>query len=46
MVDILYGDHEGGQRTIGRFAVSEWPRVEGERADVVRYWHVDRSDPR
>lgn len=46
MVDILYGDHEGGQRAIGRFAVSEWPRVEGERADVIRYWNVDRDDPR
>ncbi len=46
IIDILYGDQEGGQRTIARFAVSEWPRVEGERADVVRYWNVDRDDPR
>ena len=46
IVDILYGDREGGQRTIARFTVSEWPRVEGERADVVRYWNVDSDDPR
>jgi hypothetical protein len=46
MVDLLYGDHEGGQRTITRFGVSPWPDVEGERAEVLRYWNVDRDDPR
>ncbi len=45
-VDMLYGDHEGGQRTIARFVVSEWPDVQGERAIVVRYWNIDRDDPR
>ncbi|MBV9915721.1 MAG: hypothetical protein JO153_04395 [Solirubrobacterales bacterium] len=45
-VDLLYGDHEGGQRTITRFSVSPWPDVEGERAEVLRYWNVDREDPR
>jgi hypothetical protein len=54
LVDILYGDHEGGQRTISRFGIT--PRddvedgrgdeVEGRRAEVVRYWNVDREDPR
>ncbi|MGI8413652.1 MAG: hypothetical protein ACR2LV_09275 [Solirubrobacteraceae bacterium] len=54
MIDLLYGDHEGGQRTIARFGIS--PGQEGEedssghddgyRADVVRYWNVDREDPR
>jgi hypothetical protein len=46
MVDLLYGDHEGGQRTITRFGISPWPEVEGERAEVIRYWNVDRDDPR
>jgi hypothetical protein len=46
MIDILYGDHEGGQRAIARFSVSDWPHVEGKRADVVRYWNVDGDDPR
>ncbi len=30
LVDILYGDHEDGQRTIGRFGISPWDEVEGE----------------
>ncbi len=46
MVDLLYGDHEGGQRTITRFAIGEGPDVEGRRAEVLRYWNVDRVDPR
>lgn len=46
MIDLLYGDHEGGQRTITRFGISDWPDVEGERAEVLRYWNIDRDDPR
>jgi hypothetical protein len=46
MVDLMYGDHEGGQRTIARFTISPWEDFDGERADVVRYWNVDRDDPR
>ncbi len=46
MVDILYGDHEGGQRTITRFAISDWEGVEGERVQALRHWNVDRADPR
>ncbi len=52
-VDLLYGDHEGGQRTIVRFLISPWPEDEpederpvGRRAYVIRYWNVDRDDPR
>jgi hypothetical protein len=41
-VDLLYGDHEGGQRMIVRFGMSEWPNDGdeeiGERAYVLRYW--------
>jgi hypothetical protein len=45
-IDILYADADGGQRTIARFSVSDWPRVEGDRADLIRVWNVDRDEPR
>ena len=50
-VDLLYGDHEGGQRAIGRFGLAstehaENQRLEWPRAEVLRYWNVDGSDPR
>jgi hypothetical protein len=45
-VEILYGDHEGGQRTISRFALM--PAGDGDRwiASVARHWSIDRPDPR
>jgi hypothetical protein len=53
-IDLLYGDHEGGQRVITRFSVM--PRGEGMTtpedgdglwiASTVRHWNVDRPDPR
>jgi hypothetical protein len=46
MVDILFGDHEGGLRTITRFAIADWPEVDGERTQALRHWNVDRGDPR
>jgi hypothetical protein len=46
MVDLLYGDHEGGQRTISRFGISPWDDVQGDRAEVIRFWNLDREDPR
>ncbi|MFZ0089889.1 MAG: hypothetical protein WAL63_10305 [Solirubrobacteraceae bacterium] len=45
-IDLLYGDYEGGQRTVVRLGVSPWDNIEGERAYVLRYWNVDRQDPR
>jgi hypothetical protein len=45
-IDLLYGDYEGGQRTIVRIGVSPWPDTDGERAYVLRYWNVDRQNPR
>jgi hypothetical protein len=46
IVDLMYGDHEGGQRSIVRFAlVADEPG--GPRlANVLRYWSVDGDDPR
>ena len=44
-VDLLYGDYEGGQRVISRFAVIP---VGEDRwlATVARHWNLDRPDPR
>jgi hypothetical protein len=44
LVDVLYGDHEGGQRTITRFAL----RPVRERWLVTAAFHrnLDRADPR
>jgi hypothetical protein len=44
-VDVLYGDHEGGQRTITRFGFM--PREDGGWLLAgARHWNVDRDDPR
>lgn len=50
-VDVLYGDHEGGQRTISRFSLA--PRINhdtdqlvGWACAVVRHSNLDRPDPR
>ena len=44
-IDLLYGDHEGGQRVITRFGLM--PR-DGEAwlLTAGRYWNGDRPDPR
>ncbi|MDQ1712999.1 MAG: hypothetical protein QOE45_2449 [Frankiaceae bacterium] len=44
-VDLLYGDHEGGQRTVSRFVLL--PHTDGGwLASVARHWNIDRPDPR
>ncbi len=44
-VDVLYGDHEGGQRTITRFGFM--PRGDEDWLLAgARHWNVDREDPR
>jgi hypothetical protein len=45
MIDLLYGDHEGGQRTISRFALTPAPNG-GWLASVGRHWNLDRDSPR
>jgi hypothetical protein len=46
-VDLLYGDQEGGQRTMSRFSVTRYPgRDEEWLCTVVRHWNLDRQDPR
>lgn len=45
MVDLLYGDFEGGQRMVSRFGFV--PRKDdGWMATVSRHWNIDRADPR
>jgi hypothetical protein len=45
MVDLLYGDHEGGQRTISRFSLA--PSEDGSwLAAVSHHWNIDRDQPR
>jgi hypothetical protein len=45
MVEILYGDYEGGQRVVSRFALI--PQDDGGwLATVARHWNIDRAAPR
>jgi hypothetical protein len=43
-VDLLYGDHEGGQRLVSRFALIH--RGGAWQAGVVFHWFLDGADPR
>ena len=44
-IDLLYGDHEGGQRTLSRFHLL--PRENGAWvASASRHWLMDQPDPR
>jgi hypothetical protein len=44
-VDLLYGDHEGGQLTISRFIMTR--EEDGQwRPAVVRHWVLEGTDPR
>jgi hypothetical protein len=43
-VEVLYGDHEGGQRAITRFSLT--PYQDRWIAAVSRHWNLDRPDPR
>jgi hypothetical protein len=48
-IELLYGDEEGGQRTITRFAVMPHSSADGAVAwlpGVSRHWNIDRADPR
>jgi hypothetical protein len=45
-IDLLYGDHEGGQRVISRMMLQHTAQGETWIASVVRHWNLDRPDPR
>lgn len=44
-IDILYGDQQGGQRTVSRYVVLP-SGDEGWYAQAGRHWSIDRPDPR
>jgi hypothetical protein len=44
IVDLLYSDQDGGQRTISRFSVTRYSREVNEwYPTVVRHWFVDQG---
>jgi hypothetical protein len=48
-VELLYGDHEGGQRIISRFLATPAGDPDSELqwlASASRHWNIDRPDPR
>lgn len=51
LIDLMYGDQDGGQRTIARFSLmSADEDGDGDGAsrlaNVLRYWNLDGQDPR
>lgn len=47
MIDLLYSDHEGGQRTISRFMCTRTTSHESAwLCSVARHWYLDRPGPR
>ncbi|MDQ6779137.1 MAG: hypothetical protein M3071_23590 [Actinomycetota bacterium] len=46
IIDLLYGDHEGGQRAIARFSLVAADDGNARYANVLRYWNLDNDDPR
>jgi hypothetical protein len=44
-MELLYSDHEGSQRAVGRFALAP-AGDSGWLCSVVRHWNLDRPDPR
>ena len=44
-IDLLYGDQQGGQRTISRFTVLP-AGDDGWYCQAGRHWNIDRPDPR
>jgi hypothetical protein len=45
-LDLLYGDHEGGQRTVTRFGLIPTEPGEPWMLAASRQWNLDRDDPR
>jgi hypothetical protein len=46
VLDVLYGDHEGGQRVITRFSMTSREDGDGWMVSAARHWNIDRADPR
>ena len=46
LIDLLYGDIEGGQRAIVRFSAQQSEDGSGYNVTILRHWNVDGVDPR
>jgi hypothetical protein len=46
LIDVLYGDHEGGQRAITRMTLQRSGEDHPWLGSAVRHWNLDRPDPR
>jgi hypothetical protein len=46
LIDLLYGDQDGGQRTISRFSITKYPGSDEWMPAVVNHWYLDRDGPR
>jgi hypothetical protein len=49
LIDLLYGDQDGGQRTISRFSIARYPGSDHQNEwspGVVNHWYLDRDGPR
>jgi len=46
IVDVLYGDFEGGQRVVTRFGLIPHEGEDAWIAAVGRHWNIDRPQPR
>ena len=45
VIDVLYGDHEGGQRAVSRLSMTA-TGDSGWLVSAARHWNIDRDDPR
>jgi hypothetical protein len=45
-IDLLYRDHEGGQRAISRFGIFPAESSDAWLCAVTRHWRIDGVDPR
>jgi hypothetical protein len=45
-IDVLYGDHEGGQRVVSRFVLTHRDDEKMRIVSSSRHWNIDRADPR
>ncbi len=45
VIDVLYGDHEGGQRAVSRLSMTTTGDG-GWLISAARHWNIDRTDPR
>jgi len=45
-IDLLYSDHEGGQRAVTRFGIMPAGETDAWLCAVTKHWRIDGNDPR